>query len=508
MQTIYWAIALALGIIGGVAFGYQLRKMWAVKRKDTIETKVEALINEAKAKQKEILLQANDKALKIFEQAKVEQKERQQEIGRTQKRLENRESLFDQRLLELESKKQDLLDKAEKIEHLKKEVGKIKEEEMAKLEKVASLTRKEAAAQLLDNTEKEMKEDLLVRIKKLNNQAAEELDKKAKQLLATAMQRCAVSHASETSSTVIDLPSDEMKGRIIGKEGRNIRTIEKLTGVEIIVDDTPGTIMISGFSPIRRQVAKRALDTLMLDGRIHPARIEEAIDQAKQSLASEIKEAGEAALYELGLTGLDPKLVQILGRLKFRTSYGQNILQHSIEIAHLSGLLAEELGADVTIAKKGGLFHDIGKSVDHEVQGGHPQIGYDILKKFGVSEEVAYIAKAHHDDSPETIECIIVKVADAISGARPGARKDTYENYLKRLEELEQLASTFDGVEKCYAIQAGREIRVFVVPEQIDDLAANKMAKDIAKKIEAGLRYPGEIKVTLIRETRVVEYAR
>ena len=508
MQNIYWAIALFMAAIFGIAFGYQLRKIWAVKRKDTIETRVESLINEAKAKQKEVLLAANDKALKIIEEAKREERERQQDLVRSQKRLEKREALFDQKLLDLENKKQDILEKVEKVEKVKGEILRIKEEQMKKLETIAKLTKEEAKKVLLENTENEMKEDLVVRIKKLQNQAAEELDKKAKEMLSLAIQRCAVSHASETSTTTIDLPSDEMKGRIIGREGRNIRTIERLTGVEIIVDDTPQAITISGFSPIRRHVAKKALEKLVLDGRIHPAKIEDAIENAKKEIAAEIKEAGEGALYELGITGLDPKLVQIIGRLKYRTSYGQNILQHSIEIAHLSTLLAEQLSADVTIAKKGGLLHDIGKAVDHEVQGSHPDIGYDILKKFGLPEEIAYIAKGHHEDNPKTLEAIIVKVADAISGARPGARKDTYEQYLQRLEELEKVATSFEGVERAYAVQAGREIRIFVMPEEIDDLGSIKLSKAIAKKIEGELKYPGEIKVTVIRETRVIEYAR
>ncbi len=508
MEIIFWIAALPIGVLFGVFFGYQMRKIWAVKKKDTIETKVETLLNEAKAKQKEILLQANDKALDIIREAKVEEKEKQQNLIRSQKRLEQREALFDQKLLELENKKQDLLEKAEKIEKIKKEIGKIKEEQMAKLEKVANLTKEEAKKVLLDNTEREIKEDLIGRIKKLNSQSNEELAKQARELLVLAIQRCAVSHAAESTTTTIDLPSDEMKGRIIGREGRNIRTIERITGVEIIVDDTPQAITVSGFSPIRRHVAKKALEKLILDGRIHPVKIEEAIETAKKELAQEIKEAGENTLYELGITGIDPKLTQILGRLKYRTSYGQNILQHSIEIANLSTLLAQDLGADVTIAKKGGLFHDIGKAVDHEVQGGHPEIGYDILKKFGMPEEIAYIAKGHHDDNPKTLEAIIVKVADAISGARPGARKDTYEQYLQRLEDLEKVATSFAGVDKAYAIQAGREIRVFVVPEEIDDLASYKIAKEIAKKIEAELKYPGEIKVTIIRETRIIEYAR
>ncbi|MFA6215289.1 MAG: ribonuclease Y [Patescibacteria group bacterium] len=508
MQTIYWVIALFCGIVGGVAFGYQLRKIWAVRRKDTLEIKVENLINEAKAKQKEILLEANDKALKIIEEAKTEERARQQDLIRSQKRLENREGLFDQKLLELENKKQELLDKAERIEKIKAEIAQVKADQLEKLEKIAKLTKEEAKQILLDNTENSMKEDLLVRIKKLNNQASQELDKKAKELLTVAIQRCAVSHATEATTTTIDLPSDEMKGRIIGREGRNIRTIERLTGVEIIVDDTPQAITVSGFSPIRRQVAKKALAKLVLDGRIHPAKIEEAINTAKKELAIEIQEAGENTVYELGITGLDPKLVQIIGRLKYRTSYGQNILQHSIEIANLSAILAQELGADVTIAKKGGLLHDIGKAVDHEVQGSHPEIGYDILKKFGLPEEIAYIARGHHEDTPKTLEAIIVKVADAISGARPGARKDTYEQYLQRLEELEKVATSFAGVDKSYAVQAGREIRVFVIPEELDDMASLKLAKEIAKKIEVELKYPGEIKVTVIRETRIIEYAR
>jgi len=508
MQTIYWLIALFCSIIAGITFGYQMRKIWAVRRKDTVEAKIENLINEAKAKQKEILLAANDKALKIIEEAKVEERQRQQELGRSQKRLESREALFDQRLLELENKKQDLLDKAERIEKIKIEINRIKEEQLAKLEKVANLTKEEAKAVLLENTEREIKEDLLIRMKKLTSQSVEDLDKKAKEMLSMAIQRCAVSHAAESTTSTVDLPSDEMKGRIIGREGRNIRTIERLTGVEIIIDDTPQAITVSGFSPVRRQVAKKALEKLVIDGRIHPAKIEEAIENAKKEIAIEIKEAGENAIYELGVTGLELKLVQIIGRLKYRTSYGQNILRHSVEVATLATLLAEELGADVTIAKKGGLLHDIGKAVDHEVQGTHPDIGYDILKKLGVSEEIAYIAKSHHEDSPKTLEAIIVKVADAISGARPGARKDTYEQYIQRLEELEKVACSFKGVERSYAIQAGREIRIFVLPEEIDDLAAVKLSKEIAKKIESELKYPGEIKVTVIRETRIVEYAR
>jgi len=309
---------------------------------------------------------------------------------------------------------------------------------------------------------------------------------------------------------MVELPSDDMKGRIIGKEGRNIKRIEHLTGCEIIIDDTPGMVMISGFSPVRRQVAKRAMESLMKDGRIQPARIEEAVNDAKKDLAKEMKKAGEDALYEIGIpvSSVDPKLVSILGRLKFRTSYGQNVLQHSIEVSRISGMLAEELGADVTLCKKGGLFHDIGKAVDHDMQGAHPEIGYNIMKKFGWSEELAYQSIAHHEDKPKTIEGVIVKAADAISGARPGARRNSIEQYLQRLQDLEDTASKFPGVDKAYAIQAGREIRVFINPTEVDDYAAYKLAGEIAKKIESDLTYPGEVKVTIIRETRVTEYAR
>lgn len=500
--------ALIIGSVFGVVIGYFMRKLWAIRRKDTIEARIETLISEAKAKQKHFLLEANEKALKIVESAKNEARIIQHEIMSSQKNLEKRQALYDQKIVDIETKEKQVIEKINKINAIKEEISKIKEEQFAKLEKIASMTKDEAKEILLDKTEKEMQEVLLGRIKKLENEASDQLDKKAKEMLTLAIQRCSSSHAAEITTSTVDLPSDEMKGRIIGKEGRNIRTIEQLTGTEIIVDDTPGAITVSGFSPIRRQVAKLALEKLISDGRIQPARIEEAIENAKKELATEIKKAGEDAIYEVGVTGLDPKLVQILGRLKYRTSYGQNILQHSIEVAFLSGLLAQNLGADVGLAKKGGLFHDIGKAVDHEVQGGHPQIGYDILKKFNAPEEVAYISLGHHEDMPKTLEAIIVKTADAISGARPGARKDTYEKYLQRLDELEKVATQFSGVEKSYAIQAGRELRIFVTPKEVDDLQAFKLAKDIAKKIEEELRYPGEIKVTVIRETRVIEYAR
>jgi ribonucrease Y len=498
----------ALALIFGFGAGYLIRRYQAKKEVEGAEAKAEHLITEAKNKQKEFLLQAKDKALAIIDEAKREEQQRRKDLTYLQQRLEKRESTFDQKLLDLENKQQKLLDRAKEVEDVKERINKIREEQMQKLEKIAAMTKDEAAKVLLDNTEKMIKEDILGRMKKVLAEGQEELDAKARDILALAIQRCSISHAQEITTSTVDLPSDEMKGRIIGREGRNIRTIEQLTGVEIVVDDTPMAITISGFSPIRRQVAKRALQALILDGRIHPTKIEEAIENAKKQLAVEIKKSGEDAVFEMGVTGIDPKLVQILGRLKFRTSYGHNVLLHSLEVAHLAGLIAEEIGADVTIAKKGGLFHDIGKAVDHEVKGGHPEIGYDIMKKFNMPEDIAYICIAHHEDNPKTLEGIIVKVADAISGARPGARKDTYERYLQRLEELENVANTFPGVSKSYAIQAGREIRVFVMPDQIDDLEAAKLAQSIARKIEEDLKYPGEIKVNVIREMRVTEYAR
>ena len=508
MDNLLILAVTGLSLIIGLVLGFYARKQWAKTRRDVIETKIDKLITDARTKEKEILLNAQDRALKVLDDAKAEIRQKQNELTKNRKRLESRESLFDQKLLDLEGKKQELIDKAERVNAIKKEIEKIREEQNSKLEKISGLSQEEAKNVLLDNTEKMMADNLIQRIYKLEHTATEELDKKAKEVITMAVQRCASSHAQEISSSVVDLPNDEMKGRIIGREGRNIRTIESLTGVEIIVDDTPQAITISAFSPIRRQVAKKAIEKLILDGRIHPARIEETIDEAKKELAIEIKEAGEGAVYDLGVTGLDPKLVQILGRLKYRTSYGQNILNHSIEVANLSALLAEELGADVSIAKKAGLLHDIGKAVDHEVQGTHPDIGRDIGKKFNLSNEIIAPIAEHHEDKPSTLEGVIVKVADAISGARPGARKDSYENYLQRLEELEKIASGFEGVEKSYAIQAGREVRVFVTPEQIDDLQAVKLAKSIAEKIEAELKYPGEIKVNVIRETRVTEFAR
>lgn len=493
---------------GGFFIGYLARKQLALTQINSAEAKAKKILTDTKAKQQELLLEARDKALKIIDEAKQEDGKRRQETNNLQARLEKRETAFSQKLLELQDRQQQLYDKVNKVEEVKEKIKQIKDEQLAKLEQIAGMNKEEAKEVLFKNVESQTKDDLIIRINKLEKEASEVLDEKARDLMAGAMQRLASTYTAEITTTTVDLPSDEMKGRIIGREGRNIKAIEQLTGVEIIVDDTPNAITISGFSPIRRHVAKRALDHLIKDGRIHPTKIEDAIEQAKKELALDIKKAGEEAMYEVGVTGFDPKLVQILGRLKYRTSYGQNALRHSIEVAHLSALLAEELGADVTIAKKGGLLHDIGKAVDHEVQGTHPEIGGNIAKKFNLPEEIIAPIKTHHDDRPEGIISVIVKVADALSSARPGARHDTFEQYIQRLEELEKIASSFAGVEKSYAIQAGREVRIFVTPEEIDDLAAHNLARDIAQKIEQELKYPGEIKVNVIREMRVTEYAR
>ena len=472
------------------------------------EQKAEDLLDEAKQKYKDALILAKDKAIALIEEAKAEEKERRQRLQETENRLTKREGLFDKKIIEIEDSKNKLENTRKQLESNKAEIKKIKDSQLQKLEKIAALTQDEAKEVLLNNMENRMKDELLHRTRKLENQATDELEAKAKKILTTVIERCAAPHTVETTTTAVSLPNEEMKGRIIGREGRNIKTIEQLTGVEIIIDDTPESILISAFNPIRRQLAKRALEKLMVDGRIHPGRIEETIQQSKKELAIDIKKAGEEAAYQAGIVGLDTKLVQILGRLKYRTSYGQNQLQHALEVSHLSGVLAAELGADVNVCKKGGLLHDVGKALDHEIQGSHPEIGYDLLKKFGLPEEVAYMSTAHHEDQPKTIEGVIVKIADAISGSRPGARRDSLEEYIQRLTELEDTAKSFAGVEKVYAIQAGREIRVFISPEELDDFAANKLARDIANKIESELKYPGEIRVTVIREKRITEYAR
>ena len=503
-QILFIIIALA----AGGAIGYVARKIIAQKIFADIEQKASSVLSDAQNKSKEMQLQAKDRAISIIDTAKREEREIRVEIQNIQRRLEKREEMFDQKLLGLEDKKTKLEEKGKQIDDIKEQIQKVRDEEVVKLEKMSQLSRDDAKQLLLQSLEDDVKEEGAHRLQELEKMTTTEVETKARTILSTAIMRCAAPHTSETTTSIVTIPSEDMKGRIIGKEGRNIRAIEQLTGVEVIIDETPLTIIVSGFSAIRRQIAKRAIDKLITDGRIHPGRIEEMVEEAKRELAEEMRKAGEEALEEAGVGSVDPKLVQLLGRLKFRTSYGQNVLRHSLEVCHIAMLLAKEIGANLSVVRIGGLFHDIGKSVDHEVQGGHPEIGYNIMKKFGFADEIAYQCIGHHEDRPKSVEAMLVKAADAISGGRPGARKETYEQYVKRLTDLEQIANQFKGVEKTYAIQAGRELRVFVQPEAIDDLAAYKLAKDIAMKIEAELAYPGEIKVTIIRETRVIEYAR
>jgi len=503
-------LLVAIGsLILGSILGYLARQSIARRQADTAEAKIDKLITEAKAQAQEIILKAKDKAVKALEEIKRESVRREEEHRKISQRLERKEESLEAKSAALENQEKDLREKIEKVREIKAELEKLKENEINKLEQISNLSQEEAKKEILKTVEEKNKEEVFAKIQKLERQGREELERKAKDIMVTVLQRYSSSQAAEATTTTVMLPNDEIKGKIIGREGRNIRTLERLTGVEIIIDDTPETLIISGFDPIRRQIAKIALEKLIADGRIQPARIEEIVDKSRDEIEEKIREAGESAVYDVGIVGLDPRLINLLGRLTFRTSYGQNVLLHSIESAHLAGMLAAELGADVTVAKKAALFHDIGKAVDHEIQGSHVEIGIKILQKFGIDKKVIDAMKSHHGDYPfETIEASIVQAAEAISAARPGARKENLENYLKRLEELEKIATGFEGVEKAYAIQAGREIRVFVNPEKIDDLAAYKLAKDIAQEIEKELKYPGEIKVSVIRETRVIEYAR
>lgn len=504
MDIIIYLLVAGAGFIGG----FFLRKYQADEVIKEAEGRAEKLIASTKTEQAKLLAEAQNKALSIIEEAKKEENKRRQEISEMQSRLEKRENTFSQKLLELQDKQQQLYDKVNQVEEIKEKIKGIREEQLKKLETIAQMSKEEARDQMFKNLEADIKEELTSRLNKLERESSDAFDDKARVIMASTMQRLVSNYTTEITTTAVEIPSDEMKGRIIGREGRNIKVIEQLTGTEIIVDDTPNVITVSGFSPIRRHIAKRALEKLILDGRIHPTKIEDAIELAKKELALDIKKAGEEAMYELGIAGFDPKLVQIIGRLKYRTSYGQNALRHSLEVGHLAGMLAEELGADVPLAKKGGLLHDIGKAVDHEVQGTHPEIGGNIARKFNIPQDIIDPIESHHDDHPRGLISVIVKVADAISAARPGARHDSFEQYIHRLEELEKIATSFDGIEKAYAIQAGREVRVFINADVIDDLGAHDLARAVAKKIEEELKYPGEIKVNVIRELRVTEYAR
>lgn len=493
----------------GTGFGYLLRLLVALGKKNSVELEVQEMESRAKEEAQALLSKAEEEARETIEKAEEEIREREERLEKTEDRLVKKEELLDNRQLDLDKEAEYIKEKAAEIRVLRDKADELIEKRNLELSRVAGLTLTEAREELLKNVEKAAEEDVLVRMQKLEAEAEDRLSNKAKEILATAIQRLATSISGEMMSTNVPLPSDEIKGKIIGKEGRNIKAFERTTGVEVIVDDTPGAITISSFDPVRRAVARLALENLIADGRIQPAKIEEFVDKAKAEVNKIMKEKGEQAAFECGVYNLDPKLLAILGRLHFRTSYGQNVLEHSVEMAHLAGMIAEELGANVAVAKAGALLHDIGKALDHEVAGTHVEIGRKILQKFGVSEEIIKAMQAHHGEYPyETVESIIVQTADAISGGRPGARRDTVEHYLKRLEELENIATSFEGVEKAYALQAGREIRVFVEPTKVTDLEAKNMARNIALRIEKELKYPGEIKVSVIRENRAIEFAR
>jgi len=509
MNQLFLLIVGILALALGSVLGYYARQSIAKRDWRSIEARLQKKISQAKTQSEEILAGAKKEAEQTLELTKKETNQQRAELFKAERLLLKRENILEQKISAFESEKTDFQEKVRKLKGIKETLENLKAEAISNLERVSGLSREEAKKELLENLEKEYQKEILERMKKLELEGRERFEKRAKEILAQAIQKWALSQAQEITTTTLTLPSEEIKGRIIGKEGRNIRALEKLTGVEIVVDETPEAVVISSFDPIRRQIAKSALEKLIQDGRIQPARIEEKVEEAKKEINSQIKEAGEAALYDVGLVGFDPKLVQLLGRLRFRTSYGQNVLLHSIEVSHLASALAAEIGANPLVCKKAGLFHDIGKAVDQQVEGSHTDIGIKILEKFGQDQEVISAMKSHHEEYPyESLEAILVQAADQISGARPGARKDTLENYLKRLADLENIASGFSGVEKAWALQAGREIRVFVKSEEIDDLEARKLAKDIANRIQEELKYPGEIKVNVIRETRVTEYAK
>jgi len=509
MSPLILVIVCVFALTTGSILGYYARQSIARKQVGTLEEKLQKRVSQAKKESEEILAEAKEKSSRLFEKTKRETEQRQREVLRGEQLLLRRETTSAEKFSVLDEKEKEFQEKVQKLKKIKESLEGLQEKALENLERTSKLSKDEAKEELLQRIEKDYEKDILDRIRKLEREGEDRFEEKAKEILATAIQRCTISQAQELTTATISLPSDDLKGKIIGKEGRNIKTLEKLTGVEIIVDDTPEAVVISAFDPVRRQIAKLALEKLIADGRIQPARIEEQVQKAEIEISKKIKEAGENAAYETGIVGLPPQIIQLLGRLNFRTSFGQNVLLHSLEVSYLSATLASELGANPAVAKKEGLLHDIGKAIDHQVQGSHTNIGIKILEKFGQDREVINAMKSHHEEYPyETLESIIVQVADQISGARPGARKDTVENYLKRLAELEGTALSFPGIEKAWALQAGREIRVFVKPEEIDDLGAKKLAREIAEKIQTDLRYPGEIKVNVIRETRVTEYAR
>ena len=517
MSPLIWVIILIAAIaVTAVVTGVVVSTLQKKSTATTIgnaEDKAREIIDEAlktaEAKKRESLLEVKEESIRTQNELDKEIKERRAEAQRYERRVQQKEENIDKKADAIEKREASLSAKEESLNRMKEEVSKLNEQRVQELERISGLTSEQAKDYLLKIVEDEVKHETAVMIKEMESRAKEEADKKAKEYVVNAIQRCAADHVSETTISVVQLPNDEMKGRIIGREGRNIRTLETLTGVELIIDDTPEAVVLSGFDPIRREVARIALEKLIVDGRIHPARIEEMVEKAQKEVDSMIREEGESAALEVGVHGIHPELIKLLGRMKFRTSYGQNALKHSIEVAQLSGLLAGEIGLDVRVAKRAGLLHDIGKSIDHDVEGSHIQIGVDLCRKYKESATVINAVEAHHGDvEPESLIACVVQAADTISAARPGARRETLETYTNRLKQLEDIANQFKGVEKSFAIQAGREIRIMVVPEQVSDADMVLLARDIAKQVEFELEYPGQIKVNVIRESRVTDYAK
>ncbi len=501
-------VALVVAVVSGVA-GYLIRSRLVSKFVTNLEDEAEKRLAEARTRSMEIELEARDQALKLLQEAEAENKRRTQEMSRQESRLQQRRENLDHRLDVLEVRERKQEERKRDLDEREGELDKAWQKHLAELERISGLTKEEGRQLLLKEVEAEARIDSARIIREIEAEATEEAERRAREIITMAIQRVASDQVAETTVSTVELPSDDMKGRIIGRGGRNIRTIENLTGVDLVIDDTPEAVILSSFDPVRREVARIALNRLILDGRIHPARIEKIIEKAREEVEATIREQGEQAAFELGVHGLHPELIKLLGRLHYRTSYGQNVLQHSIEAAQLASMMAAELGSDIEMAKVSGLLHDIGKAVDHEVDGPHAVIGADIVKRYGLPEAVANAVGAHHAEMEQhSLEAVLIQAADAISGARPGARRESLENYIKRIKALEQVANSFEGVDTSFAIQAGREVRIIVKPEEIDDLAAIRLSRDIAKKVEESLQYPGQIKVTVIRETRAVEFAK
>ena len=505
------ALLIAVPVTCKVAVNNKIQKDAEIV--GTAEDKARSIIDEAlktaETKKREALLEVKEESLRTKNELEKETKERRNELQKYENRVLAKESAVDKKADAVEKREAECTARAAEVQKKEKRVEELEQKGVQELERVSGLTSEQAKEELLRSVEDDVKVDVARLYRELESRAKEEAGKKAKEYVVNAIQKCAVDHVAETTISVVQLPSDEMKGRIIGREGRNIRTLETLTGVDLIIDDTPEAVVLSAFDPIRREVARVALEKLIVDGRIHPARIEEMVEKAQKEVEVMIKEEGEAATLEVGVHGIHPELVRLLGKMKFRTSYGQNVLNHSVEVANLAGVMASELGVDVVLAKRAGLLHDIGKAIDHEMEGSHVEIGGEIAKKFRESDLIVNAILAHHGDcEPKSVEAVLVSAADAVSAARPGARRETLESYLKRLTRLEEISESFEGVEKCYAVQAGREIRIMVKPDVIDDASAVLLARDISKKIEAEMEYPGQIKVVIIRETRAVDYAK